>query len=395
VTTAPALPNPPPRGTRPRNRRGLIIDAAAALFYQRGYAGVAMSDIADAVAIRPSALYRHFPSKRQLLTEVVLDRVAKIVDAPAGDPDQVIAALVATALDQREIGVLWQREGRHLTDEGRAETRSDLRRIRDWLADLIQARRPGLARDDADLLAHCAMSVLSSPSFHHLQLPRADYERLLAELATGVITTDLPPARPAEIAPLESPSGIGVRSRRETLLTTAIVMFAEQGYAAVGMEDIAARVGASGASIYHHFSSKADLLWAGFQRGNEWLRRDLIHAVENARDHAEALHRLMRSYATFTVGDNQIIDLLITELGSLPPEEQVRARQDQHDYIDEWVHILRTIDPSIGAVPARIRVQAWFTVVNDVARNPRVRDKPGLLDALDAIGVTMLAAPRA
>ncbi|HEY0572939.1 MAG TPA: helix-turn-helix domain-containing protein [Pseudonocardia sp.] len=62
----------PPRGTRPLNRRQLILAAAAELFYRRGYPNVSMGEIAEAVAIGPSALYRHFRGKQELLSEVVL-----------------------------------------------------------------------------------------------------------------------------------------------------------------------------------------------------------------------------------------------------------------------------------------------------------------------------------
>ena len=64
-------PAPPPRGTRPRNRRRLIVAAAAELFASRGYAQVSMADVADAVAVRPSALYRHFRGKDDLLVRQI------------------------------------------------------------------------------------------------------------------------------------------------------------------------------------------------------------------------------------------------------------------------------------------------------------------------------------
>lgn len=38
-------------------------------------------------------------------------------------------------------------------------------------------------------------------------------------------------------------------------------MFASQGYDATAIRDIAARVGIRGASMYHHFSSKEEILW--------------------------------------------------------------------------------------------------------------------------------------
>ena len=47
---------PPARRTRPPNRRELILAAATELFAARGYEYAGMSEIAEQVAVQPSAL---------------------------------------------------------------------------------------------------------------------------------------------------------------------------------------------------------------------------------------------------------------------------------------------------------------------------------------------------
>ena len=54
------------------------------------------------------------------------------------------------------------------------------------------------------------------------------------------------------------PSG----SRREEIVRAAARTFARDGYAAVGMRDVAEAVGIRGASLYHHFPSKEEILYA-------------------------------------------------------------------------------------------------------------------------------------
>lgn len=51
-------------------------------------------------------------------------------------------------------------------------------------------------------------------------------------------------------------------SRRDEIVTAAARFFAERGYAAVGMRDVAEAVGVRGASLYHHFASKEEILYA-------------------------------------------------------------------------------------------------------------------------------------
>ncbi len=58
------------RAPRSDNRQGELLDAAAALFAQRGYAATSMRDIAMAVKMLPGSVYYHFASKEELLVAV-------------------------------------------------------------------------------------------------------------------------------------------------------------------------------------------------------------------------------------------------------------------------------------------------------------------------------------
>jgi AcrR family transcriptional regulator len=73
-----ATAQPRERRTRPANRRELILSAATDLFATRGSEYVGMSEIAEAVSVRPSALCRHFSGKEQLLAEILQQGVARL-----------------------------------------------------------------------------------------------------------------------------------------------------------------------------------------------------------------------------------------------------------------------------------------------------------------------------
>ena len=60
-----------------------ILDAARALFAERGYAGTSVRDLADALGMTKAALYYHFPGKADILlalVEPVLDELDAIGD---------------------------------------------------------------------------------------------------------------------------------------------------------------------------------------------------------------------------------------------------------------------------------------------------------------------------
>ncbi|MEJ2865616.1 TetR/AcrR family transcriptional regulator [Actinomycetospora flava] len=50
--------------------------------------------------------------------------------------------------------------------------------------------------------------------------------------------------------------------RQTEIVSAAARIVADHGYAAVGMRDIADAIGIRGASLYHHFSSKEEILYA-------------------------------------------------------------------------------------------------------------------------------------
>lgn len=71
------------RAPRADNRLPQILDAAAHLFREKGYAATSMRDIAGAVDMLPGSLYYHFASKGELLVAVYAEGVRRISTAVA------------------------------------------------------------------------------------------------------------------------------------------------------------------------------------------------------------------------------------------------------------------------------------------------------------------------
>lgn len=384
-----ALTQPPARGTRPRNRRRLIIDAAAELFHQRGYSSVAMSDIAAAVAIGPSALYRHFAGKNALLASVIedaltrLDYALKQVDRSA----DIAAVLAGTVLQQRTVGVLWRREAHHLSESDRKRARTIAKRIGRRLTEHLLSQRRGLTRADADMLAWCGIGIANSVSFHKVSLPEPRFTQLL----TALIAISLQ-AHPARVkAVTDRPAAtMAARSRREAILAAATTLFAEKGFNATSLDDIGSAVGMTGPSIYSYFDAKADILAAVISRGNDLLWVDLARAVETADNPVHALNRVIRSYLTFALGNPQVVEVLVSGATDLSEGKRHWVKRTQRDYIDEWVHLVREIHPGWTASEARIRVHACQMMINDVAVIRRLRDEPMVRKVLTDIAMALM-----
>ncbi|GAA2423520.1 TetR/AcrR family transcriptional regulator [Actinomadura vinacea] len=389
---AEAVPTPP-RGTRPRNRRQLIMAAAAELFARDGYAHVSMGDVADAVAVRPSALYQHFRGKDDLLYEVVNHELAAIGSAveSVGTADRraAIRAIVAASLDHRGTGVLWQRESRHLAPAARDRLREQLVTTGRRYAELVGPRRPELAAPRRELITWASLAALMSISFQRIRLPRAEYEELLAAIAEDVLDARIEPSgeeAPAASTPSTGPlTSVEPLTRRDELLSAAARLFAERGYRTVGVDDVGAAVGITGPSVYHHFDGKLDLLVTIMLRGAEQLRHQMSRLLPLSTDDAAALRGLAHSYTAYSFANSDVMDLLIAETAHLPDRERTAIRDVQRSYVAEWVRLLREIHGGLSDGHARVRVQAALNVINDTARTPSLRTQAGIVPAVCAI----------
>lgn len=363
--------------TRPPNRRSLILEAAAELFAARGYEHVSMGDLAAAVGVGPSALYRHFKSKQEVLACAVTEAI-EAFDTALGDLSGGIEADMVTlagfGLDHRPFGVLWEREARHLPDAERDATHAAMAGTRarfiSWLT-----TEPGSGGTGSEGVASAVLAVLLSPSFHHTELPRPAFDRALAELARRVLALTQSwsaPAMSSATVPADRVSRLGRRSKREQVLRRATELFAERTYASVSMEQIANALGMRASSLYEYFPTKSDLLVTALTRGNAYLQMTIEEALVESATPREALTEIIGSYARFAFRHPHVVDVLLTETRNLPEEHAAPLIQAQRDYVDEWVHLTRDLDGDRSVAEVRIEVHAVLKIINDLARAPHL-----------------------
>ncbi|MFL6062616.1 MAG: TetR/AcrR family transcriptional regulator [Marmoricola sp.] len=371
----------PPRGTRPKDRRSQIRTAAAALFYERGYGQVSVADVAASVNVGPSALYRHYSGKAQLLYEaidVTINAFSEMVgQLPTRDLEGIALTSARTATAHRALGVLWQREARNLPADQQAVLRHRLREAVGALAETLREIRPELSVDQAAFLAAAGVNTMNSISFHRLSLPEDEMEELLAALTMRVLTYPFPPPPRASCAmEPEAPR----RTRREEIGDAAVRLFAEHGFDAVSLDDVGAAIGIAGPSIYRHFASKQDLLHDSLGRGFALLQDSLVDAIEQGTSPADRLRRLSDSYVGLTLRASDLITNLIAESRNLAPEHAEMAQLAQLGYIGRWVDLVRAIRPEEPATVARIKVQAAQMTASSLARTTYLRGLPGFAE---------------
>jgi AcrR family transcriptional regulator len=90
-----------PDGVTPPGTRGRILHAALKLFAEYGFHGTSIRDLGAEVGINSATLYSHYPSKEQILADLVtighqelLRRLQEALLATGADPAEQLQALV-------------------------------------------------------------------------------------------------------------------------------------------------------------------------------------------------------------------------------------------------------------------------------------------------------------
>ncbi|MET9327216.1 TetR/AcrR family transcriptional regulator [Tsukamurella sp. NPDC003166] len=360
-----------PVRARPANRRELIIEAATAAFATRGYENVAMSAVADAVGVRPSALYRHFANKEAMLAAAFEAYVRGLREAlAAGSAADRFGPLIDRILAHRAAGRLWIREARYLSADAAAEIRETL------LAELDAAvAAPG---DGAGgrVRSIAVLGVLLSTAMHATESAAPPMRVVLSGLVSRAVTGPLGnDAVPAALR------GLARVAKREQILAAAVELFAARTYDGVAMEDIAAAVDLASSSIYNHFASKEEILSSALNRANGFVQVDLDEVLAGTDDPVTALRAVVARYASFVVHHPGMMQLIVSELGELSYRESAVLIDAQRAYVGEWAELYRAVDDAEPAA-RRVIVMGAITAINQLAGSGSV--PPGV-DGTDLV----------
>jgi len=164
---------------------------------------------------------------------------------------------------------------------------------------------------------------------------------------------------------------------RDQILRSAADLFRERGYRATTLDDIAARLGMSKASLYTSFRAKDEMLAAISRETIEGFTRELGLVLASALRPEEKLRRIVREHVRFVIANRSFLTVFFSEEANLPPRF-VRALARQKDRYDKGVESVIADGIRRGAfrdVPPRLVVFGLLGMLNWLYKwyNPRGR----------------------
>lgn len=154
-------------GTRER-----LLRSSAALFAGKGYHGVSIEELGADIGLTGPAIYRHFPTKRALLAEMLITvsrdllAGANLVLAEKRSAKETLIELIshhtAFALANPDLIRVQEQDFSNL-DEAQAKQLRRLQRkyVEVWVAQILIARK-GVSIDAARTMAHAVFGMLNS-----------------------------------------------------------------------------------------------------------------------------------------------------------------------------------------------------------------------------------------
>jgi AcrR family transcriptional regulator len=184
----------------------------------------------------------------------------------------------------------------------------------------------------------------------------------------------------------------------ESLLAVVVAVFNERGYDGTSMEDLSARLGISKSAIYHHVSSKEELLALALDRALDGLF-DVVARVRTSEARAiDRLEYLVRGSVEVLVERLPYVTLLLRVRGNTEVERRAMARRRQFDRVVAGLVTQAEADGDVRPdVDPAITARLLFGLVNSLVEwyRPLRGDLGGhIADAVCAIAFDGLRVRR-
>lgn len=381
-------PRPGKKGVATRAR---ILDSAALIFRNKGYAGTRLSDVAAAANTQAGSLYYHFPSREELVEEVLrvgqertsgfvrrrvaalpgdasdLDRLREAISAhldsvlEIGDYTAATIRIIGQVPEeirrrrlheQREYGEFWRSlvNRAHASGDFRTDLNSSALRMLllgaiNSVPDWFRPRRDGMST--AELKAQVDSLFLDGLAVH-----RQENRSIDKNLAAIAVAEEKVLRRSRE----DDTKAEGA----QRILDAAARVFRDKGYAGTRLADVAAASGIQTGSMYYYFRSRehlvVEMVLVAWKRTDD-LARLSVDALPSDATALDRFSTALTAHLLSVLRNTMYTSALVRILGQIPDKVRDQTVKYQRAYLEYWRGLLEdamasgeirtNIDPSV------------------------------------------------
>ena len=133
-----------------------------------------------------------------------------------------------------------------------------------------------------------------------------------------------------------------ISSTAELVLARAVALFSTAGFEGTSMRQIASAVGIQPASLYNHYRSKEEILWAIVQRSLDTILTGQERALASEASTVERLRAFVRMHIRFHVEENASARVVNSNLSSLSKRHYALTVKKRAIYEHRFRELLRS-----------------------------------------------------
>jgi len=287
-------------------RRKDIICAAQEVFSTYGLADANVSTIAKKAGVVDSIIYHYFKNKEDLLFYALADRMIGVENElklhleGIIDPVSRLGKMVWFHLWLNDISPSEFRLLKNLLFECRANkpfySHEGYKPLKNYMKIMLDILQQGVASQvfhgdfNPILVRNMIFGLLdeeslSSFAFHEVEAILPDFQGIM-DLILAMISVN-------DVSATEK--SLNEKSREEKILNASERIFAEKGYHAATMSEIAKEAGVAEGTIYTCFNSKQELLFSLPEKWFKWLSQNMEEAFD-IKDPLSKLHWFIRVF---------------------------------------------------------------------------------------------------
>ena len=175
----------------------------------------------------------------------------------------------------------------------------------------------------------------------------------------------------------------------ETVLQISVGVFTERGFDGTSMNDLAAALGVSKSAIYHHVSSKEELLRIALDRALDGLHSVVTETQELQAPAVDQLEFLVRGSVRVLLERLPYVTLLLRVRGNTLVERRALSRRRKFDSFTASLVSQAQEDGDVRPdIDAAVTARLLFGMVNSLSewmRPSTQRDEDAIIDAICAI----------
>lgn len=153
---------------------------------------------------------------------------------------------------------------------------------------------------------------------------------------------------------------------QDEILSSAATLFAEKGFRAITINDVAASLGYTKSVVYYYFKNKNEILWQIFNRMHQCYEDTIVGILQEDLPTDETLRKILHQHALNVMQRKDWTAIYFRDESELEEPQRliIRKRKREYDKMIECVYQRGVDDGLFKQIPTHIAVSGFLGMCN-------------------------------